>query len=156
MTCSRQAGCKFLASQYHPLSVTKTNLLGRITGALWVNIILFDYVKTILNLNRSNTIWTLDPRVNSEGIFDPTGTPQGIGNQVSVEFNLIYRWHATVSNKDQRWAEEFYQTIFPNKDPSTLGAQRFPSRYVNDDYFLHRHESSRILSISFGMNANSS
>lgn len=98
----------------------KTNLLDRITGALWVNIILFDYVKTILNLNRSNTSWTLDPRENFGSIFDTTGTPQGIGNQVSVEFNLIYRWHSTISDNDQRWAENFYQTIFPTEEPSTL------------------------------------
>ena len=93
-----------------------------------MNIILFDYVKTILNLNRSNTAWSLDPRVNFNNIFDSTGIPQGIGNQVSVEFNLIYRWHSTVSDKDERWAQDFYQTIFPTKDASMFGAQAFPSR----------------------------
>ena len=111
----------------------KNQRFRRITGALWVNIILFDYVKTILNLNRSNTTWTLDPRVNVDSIFDPKGTPQGIGNQVSVEFNLIYRWHAAISDKDQHWAEDFYQSIFPNQDASTSGAQDFPSRYISTD-----------------------
>lgn len=129
MTCSRQAGCKFPATCCLRVIVRKTNLLGRITGALWVNIILFDYVKTILNLNRSDTAWSLDPRVNFNTIFDSTGIPQGIGNQVSVEFNLIYRWHSTVSDKDERWAQKFYQTIFPTKDASMFGAQAFLSRY---------------------------
>ena len=83
-----------------------------------MNIILNDYVRTILNLNRSNSTWTLDPRENFDNIFDPTGTPKGIGNQVSVEFNLIYRWHSTISDRGENWAKSFYAQIFPGKDAS--------------------------------------
>ncbi|MCJ1470995.1 hypothetical protein MMC07_009643 [Pseudocyphellaria aurata] len=126
---SLPAGLKPTDKGYESAELKRDNDLfqtGRlITGGLWVNIILFDYVKTILNLNRSNTKWTLDPRTNFDTVFDPTGTPQGIGNQVSVEFNLIYRWHSTISNKEQLWAEDFYQQIFPNQDPSTLPLERF-------------------------------
>jgi len=48
-----------------------------ITCGLYVNCVLKDYVRTILNLNRSATKWDLDPR-----------TTEGTGNQVSAEFNL--------------------------------------------------------------------
>lgn len=85
-----------------------------------MNIILFDYMKTILNLNRSSSTWLLDPRENINNIFDAAVVPQGIGNQVSVEFNLIYRWRSCVSNRDEKWIEGFYAEIFSGKDQSTL------------------------------------
>lgn len=77
-------------------------------------------MKTILNLNRSNSTWSLDPRENFSNVFDPNGTPQGIGNQVSVEFNLIYRWHCTTNDHDEAWAKSFFGKLFPGEDPSTL------------------------------------
>ena len=48
-----------------------------ITCGLYVNHILIDYVRTILNLNRTDENWQLDPRVNI-----PDGPPVGTGNQV--------------------------------------------------------------------------
>jgi hypothetical protein len=62
-----------------------------ITCGLYINIVLRDYVRVILNLNRTETAWTLDPRTDEFNPFDKEGTPKGIGNQVSMEFNLIYR-----------------------------------------------------------------
>ncbi|KAH0556381.1 hypothetical protein GP486_005695 [Trichoglossum hirsutum] len=96
-----------------------------ITCGLYVNIILGDYVRTILNLNRTNSTWVLDPRGVFDNVFDMGGVPSGIGNQVSVEFNLIYRWHATVSERDDEWAQDFYKKLFPNKDPYTLSLPEF-------------------------------
>jgi Animal haem peroxidase len=83
-----------------------------ITCGLYVNIILHDYVRTILNLQTTDSSWTLDPRSDCENIFDEHGVPSGIGNQVSVEFNLVYRWHSTISERDTRWIEDLYSTIF--------------------------------------------
>ncbi|OGE48982.1 hypothetical protein PENARI_c024G08716 [Penicillium arizonense] len=99
-----------------------------VTCGLYVNIILHDYVRVILNLNRSNTQWNLDPRVDSVNIFDPAGTPKGIGNQVSMEFNLIYRWHATVSDKNAKWLEGFFDKVFPGIDPETITQAEFMNR----------------------------
>ena len=96
-----------------------------VTCGLYVNIILGDYVSTILNLYRSSSNWRLDPRSSFDDVFDMTGTPKGIGNQVSVEFNLIYRWHSTVSDKDEKWAQGFYEKLFPGQDPSTLSLPNF-------------------------------
>ncbi len=84
-----------------------------VTSGLYMNITLIDYVRTIINLNRSNTTWTLDPRVKmNDVLFNGDGTPRGIGNQVSAEFNLVYRWHSAISEKDEKWSEELFKKMF--------------------------------------------
>lgn len=40
------------------------------------------------------------------------GTPRGTGNQVSAEFNLAYRWHSCISEKDDKWTQEMYKELF--------------------------------------------
>ena len=44
--------------------------------------------------------------------FGQDGTPRGIGNQVSAEFNLVYRWHSAISDKDDKWTQELYKRLF--------------------------------------------
>ncbi|KAF4549621.1 Linoleate 10R-lipoxygenase-like protein [Elsinoe fawcettii] len=84
-----------------------------VTSGLYMNITLIDYVRTIINLNRSNTTWTLDPRVKmGDSLFHKDGTPRGIGNQVSVEFNLVYRWHSAISERDEAWTENLFRDMF--------------------------------------------
>jgi Animal haem peroxidase len=87
-----------------------------VTCGLYVNIILHDYVRTILNLQTTESSWTLDPRTDCGNIFDEHGVPSGIGNQVSVEFNLVYRWHSSISQKDAQWIEDFYRHILQEDD----------------------------------------
>lgn len=88
-----------------------------INCGLYVNVILKDYVRTILDLNRTNSDWDLDPRTAK--LTGPTanGTP---GNQVSAEFNLVYRWHAAVSERDDEWTQQEYKRLFPGKEPSQV------------------------------------
>ena len=75
-----------------------------ITCGLYMNITLLDYLRTIVNLNRSNTTWTLDPRVAMPTtVMGEKTAPRGVGNQVSCEFNLVYRWHSAISAKDEKW-----------------------------------------------------
>ncbi|KAF2087527.1 putative fatty acid oxygenase PpoC [Saccharata proteae CBS 121410] len=83
-----------------------------ITCGLYINITLGDYLRTIVNLNRSNTTWTLDPRVDMAKVTGTDGTPRGIGNQVSAEFNLVYRWHSATSKRDEEWTENLYREMF--------------------------------------------
>ena len=78
-----------------------------ITCGLYVNIILIDYVRTILNLNRTDDNWQLNPRIEI-----PEGPQRGTGNQVSCEFNLVYRWHAATSVRDEKWTEELFKEYF--------------------------------------------
>ncbi|KAK7727703.1 hypothetical protein SLS57_002745 [Botryosphaeria dothidea] len=83
-----------------------------ITCGLYINITLLDYLRTIVNLNRSNTTWTLDPRVDMAKVYGTDGTPRGVGNQVSAEFNLVYRWHSCTSKRDEQWTEDIYKNMF--------------------------------------------
>ena len=91
-----------------------------------MNITLLDYLRTIVNLNRSNTTWTLDPRVDMGKVFGKDGTPRGIGNQVSAEFNLVYRWHSATSKRDEEWTENAYREIF-GKDAGDVSMQELLS-----------------------------
>ena len=59
-----------------------------ITCGLYVNCVLKDYVRTILNLNRSGTKWDLDPRTEEGKTLFNSPAAEGTGNQVSAEFNL--------------------------------------------------------------------
>src|SRR5437763_1690872 len=51
------------------------------------------------------------------------GAPRYIGNQVSVEFNLLYRWHSAISDRDDKWTQEFYKELFPGREPSEVGTR---------------------------------
>ncbi|KAG8526808.1 uncharacterized protein KY384_008237 [Bacidia gigantensis] len=86
-----------------------------IVCGLYINITLLDYLRTIVNLNRTDTTWTLDPRAEMGRIFGKDGTQAGVGNQVSAEFNLAYRWHSCISQRDEQWTEELYRKLFGKK-----------------------------------------
>ncbi|PLN78616.1 peroxidase [Aspergillus taichungensis] len=79
-----------------------------ITCGLYINITLYDYLRTIINLNRVNSTWCLDPRAQMEG---NNTTPSGLGNQCSVEFNLAYRWHSAISANDEKYTESIYEEL---------------------------------------------
>lgn len=91
------------------------------TCGLYVNIILGDYLRTILNLNTNpvKSDWKLDPRGRIE-VFDAQGVPRGLGNQVSAEFNMIYRWHAAITDQYEAWTKAFMKdSLGRDVDPST-------------------------------------
>lgn len=43
-------------------------------------------------------------------------SPRGQGNVVSVEFNLLYRWHAALSREDTKWTEDLFEEVFNTRD----------------------------------------
>ena len=78
-----------------------------------MQIILKDYVRTILNLNRTDSKWDLDPRSADGKMLFGEGAGEAVGNQVSAEFNLVYRWHSCISKKDEEWTNDLYRHMFP-------------------------------------------
>ncbi|KAJ5102586.1 Psi-producing oxygenase A [Penicillium argentinense] len=96
-----------------------------VTCGLYVNIILKDYVRTILDLNRTDSTWSLDPRSEMKDGLLSDAAGQATGNQVSAEFNLVYRWHSCVSARDQKWSEDLYKELFTDQDPNNITLQQF-------------------------------
>ncbi|KAF2200007.1 putative fatty acid oxygenase PpoC [Delitschia confertaspora ATCC 74209] len=150
-----------------------------VTCGLYMNITLGDYLRTIVNLNRTSTTWTLDPRVDMEGkVFGKDGTPRGTGNQVSAEFNLVYRWHSATSLKDEIWTENEYKRMFgksasevsmhellqglgkwaagldkdPQKRPFANLVRGFDGKYSDDDLVQIITESIEDCAGAFGAN----
>lgn len=96
-----------------------------VTCGLYINIILKDYVRTILNINRTSSTWSLDPRADVKSSLLGEAPAEATGNQVSAEFNLVYRWHSCISQRDQRWTENKYKELFPGKNPEEVTLQSF-------------------------------
>ena len=48
--------------------------------------------------------------------IDHEFSPQGEGNVVSIEFNFLYRWHATISEQDAAWTEQEFSRMFAGND----------------------------------------
>ncbi|SJL08734.1 related to Psi-producing oxygenase A [Armillaria ostoyae] len=84
----------------------------------FISLIFGDYVAGFLGLPREGNTWSMNP-------FDPITTmkgekvTRGHGNHVSVEFNLLYRWHATISKEDIKWTEDQFASVFGAMGKST-------------------------------------
>lgn len=76
-------------------------------------------MRVILCLNRTDSTWTIDPRTNMDRHGQKNTAPTGVGNQVSVEFNLLYRWHSILSDRDAKWTAEEMRRLLGGKDPET-------------------------------------
>ena len=55
---------------------------------------------------------------------------RGLGNQVTVEFNLLYRFHCAISQKDEKYTEDFMKETMrekslSNQDPENLSLREF-------------------------------
>ncbi|EFY88096.1 heme peroxidase family protein [Metarhizium acridum CQMa 102] len=84
-----------------------------VTCGLYVNIILSDYLRSILNLNRNPvpSDWKLDPREDFSQVFDSQGTPLGIGNQVAQRYTMstddflqgIRKWSSDLPGDPGNW-----------------------------------------------------
>lgn len=85
----------------------------------FMQIILGDYVGAILGLVRDGQSWRLKI-LDQYRTVEHDVAPRGEGNVVSVEFNLMYRWHAAISAQDTAWVEGEFKQMFPGKDLSKL------------------------------------
>ncbi|KAI0035301.1 linoleate diol synthase [Vararia minispora EC-137] len=86
--------------------------IARLVNCGWFGSCVFsDYFASILGLVRLGSSWSLNPfgeiRNLDHSLFD-----RGRGNVCSVEFNCLYRWHATTSEADAKWVEDMLAKYF--------------------------------------------
>jgi linoleate 10R-lipoxygenase len=92
----------------------------RLINCAWFASVVFsDSFSCILGLVRDGSSWSLNPfgeiRNADHSFFE-----RGKGNVCSVEFNCLYRWHATTSEADEKWVEQIFGQIFQGKSPESI------------------------------------
>jgi hypothetical protein len=97
----------------------------RITCGLYANIILNDFVSTLVGIPDLDTAWLLDPSVGeaTESLVNDRTPPTG--NQVSCEFSLLSQWHMLMSARDEKWMQGSLSHVFPGSDPTTATLEDF-------------------------------
>ena len=92
-----------------------------ITCGMYIQISIHDYLRALMGFHQWDTNFTLEPRMD----IDHHNVSRGIGNQVTVEFNLLYRFHCAISLKDEAYTRKFFQKNYGVKDPDTLSLEDF-------------------------------
>ncbi|KPV77817.1 uncharacterized protein RHOBADRAFT_41815 [Rhodotorula graminis WP1] len=90
----------------------------------FVNVIFQDYIRVILNLNKTDSTWSLVPTGEIKSLLGGR-LARREGNHVSVEFNILYRWHASSSEKDTEWLEGLMRQYNGGKPFSEMTTEDF-------------------------------
>lgn len=92
-----------------------------------------------MNTIRSNSEWNL--QLGGEiKTFGGQRLERGSGNACSVEFNVLYRWHAALSLADEKWTEDLFASVYPGRDPSTLTPPEFYKLFAKYGHELHEKQ----------------
>jgi hypothetical protein len=83
-----------------------------INVGFFASVVLGDYVAAILNTPRANSEWSLN--LGKEIKEAGKRVDRGIGNLVSVEFAVLYHWHAALSAADDKWMESILKQQLPD------------------------------------------
>lgn len=86
-------------------------LARNINVGFFASVVLRDYVAAILNTPRANSEWSLD--LGGEIKLAGNRVERGAGNVVSVEFAVLYHWHAALSAADADWMEDLIRSNLP-------------------------------------------
>lgn len=124
-----------------------TNPNRRVTCGMYMNITLHDYIRGITNVHHSTSTWTIEPRVDiPEGSLGQgsAAVERGVGNQVSSEFNLLYRFHSSISQRDDKWSQMFFKDVFGDKKPEDLSIPEFVAGALAHEAKIPKEPSERV------------
>ncbi|KAH8821386.1 linoleate diol synthase [Xylogone sp. PMI_703] len=83
-----------------------------INVGFFATVVLKDYVAAILNTPRANSTWSLN--LGAEIKQSGKRVERGTGNVVSIEFAVLYHWHAALSAGDDKWMEMVLRSELPD------------------------------------------
>lgn len=89
----------------------------------FVQMILHDYLQSILGSIQADSDWSLDPRTQIKTLLGTT--PKAVGNSVSIEFNILYRWHSCLSMRQTEWLEDKMSKGLPSRNWDDLNEEAF-------------------------------
>lgn len=78
------------------------------------------------------------------GTANTPAVERGVGNIVSAEFNLMYRFHSAISQRDSQWTDQFFKSIFRDKDPREIGLERFYQGVAKYEANIPKEPSERV------------
>lgn len=93
-------------------------LARNINVGFFATVVLKDYVAAILNTPRANSTWSLD--LGKEIVSSGQRVERGTGNVVSVEFAVLYHWHAALSAADAKWMENLLRWNLPDLESGKI------------------------------------
>ncbi|KAG0651112.1 9,12-octadecadienoate 8-hydroperoxide 8R-isomerase [Hyphodiscus hymeniophilus] len=100
-----------------------------INVGFFASVVLKDYVAAILNTPRANSSWWLD--LGAEIKESGKRVERGTGNVVSIEFAVLYKWHAALSAADDRWMESLLRKYLPElKSVDEMTIELFQKLYM--------------------------
>ncbi|KAH7039913.1 uncharacterized protein B0I36DRAFT_309597 [Microdochium trichocladiopsis] len=83
---------------------------------MYIQIAIHDYLRCLMLMHAKDTAFTLDPRVSFPEHNNKTGLQRGEGNMVSVEFNLLYRFHSPISKREAWWTEDMFVQLLQDRN----------------------------------------
>ena len=102
-----------------------------VTCGLYIQVAIHDYLRVLMRKHAENTSWTMDPRIDMSWAMNKKGIERGIGNQVTVEFNALYRFHSPLSKRDAEWTRRFLKHNVP---PRYMPGQSDPNALTQEEY----------------------
>ncbi|KAM0748536.1 linoleate diol synthase [Meredithblackwellia eburnea MCA 4105] len=100
-----------------------------INCGFFVNVVFYDYIRVILNQNRTKSTWALFPNSTIKSVL-LGNVARGVGNSCSVEFNCLYRWHSAISAADEKWTSDLLTRLIPGKSFDEMNERDFGMAYV--------------------------
>lgn len=104
-----------------------------------------------MGFHQYDTTFTLDPRI---AMSKGQKVSRGIGNQVTVEFNLLYRFHCAISKKDEEYVEDLMrETARKEKswDPKSMSLPQFLHMMGDAAKYKQASESTKPWEQEFGL-----
>lgn len=91
-----------------------------VTCGLYIHIVMNDYIRIIMDLRRTDTDLDVKLSEDFKNTLGPSDINETGGNQVSIEFDLLCRWHSTISSKEEQWMKEHLSGIVSDGNLETI------------------------------------